>query len=362
MMEWKQRKPTAAARNAEQPACCGSRQRGAPWGGAGWSWPAQRHLDSLTAQGIALCPKSEHRATAGMNTVRLMHQRILQACHNAGCTTGYVCEEDLQQVLQHGSVAWPGVEVDAGSWARFVAPHVGPTRPLMALLQEGHPDDVYLCVACVDKDKEALRILQQRYATQWPSLLSKLGLEPHHAADVVQAVWEKLLVPREGSTPGLTRYSGRGSLHSFLTVVVTNEGLNTLRRLGRVREQPLSDDPEKLSADISPQWASIKEQYSDQFARVFRACMEQLDVKHRELLRYHYVDGLTIDQIAPLYGVHRATVARWLVAVRERLHQGIRHGLMERLQVQPEEFDSFMRLIRSQLQVSIREHLDGLSS
>lgn len=282
----------------------------------------------------------------------------MEACRNAGCPIGDVQEEDLQRVLQHASVVWPGVVVDVGSWARFVAPHVSPSRPLAELLRVGHPDDVCLCVACLDDDSAALQILHQRYAAQWPALLSKLGMEPHQAADVLQAVWEKLLVRREGRPPGLTRFSGRGSLRSFLNVVVTHEGLNALRRAGRVLDQVSAEDPAEYSSGMSPQWSVIKEQYRNEFTQVFNACMNGLDARHRELLRYHYVDGLTIDQMAPLYGVHRATVARWLVTIRARLHRGIQNGLMERLQIQPDEFDSLMRLIRSQLQVSIREHLD----
>jgi RNA polymerase sigma-70 factor (ECF subfamily) len=60
-----------------------------------------------------------------------------------------------------------------------------------------------------------------------------------------------------------------------------------------------------------------------------------------------------------MHGVHRATSARWLKRVREQLYQETRRGLMARLRLTPSEFESALRLVRSQLDVSIVRHLKG---
>lgn len=65
------------------------------------------------------------------------------------------------------------------------------------------------------------------------------------------------------------------------------------------------------------------------------------------------MERLGIDEIAGIYRVHRATAARWLARIRERLYTGTRTELMQRLAVDPREFDSVMRLIRSRLDASI---------
>ncbi|MFY0535383.1 hypothetical protein [Nannocystis pusilla] len=52
--------------------------------------------------------------------------------------------------------------------------------------------------------------------------------------------------------------------------------------------------------------------------------MAELDEQARNLLRQHLLDGLSIDQIAGLQRVHRATAARRLVRVREDLAQRTR--------------------------------------
>ena len=54
-----------------------------------------------------------------------------------------------------------------------------------------------------------------------------------------------------------------------------------------------------------------------------------------------------------LYRAHRATVPRWIAAVRETLFEGTRAHLMERLSITTSEVDSVLRLIDSQLEISI---------
>ena len=53
--------------------------------------------------------------------------------------------------------------------------------------------------------------------------------------------------------------------------------------------------------------------YLDAFSRV----LGQLAPEQRSLLRLHYVDGLTMDQLSRLYKTPRSTVARHVAAVRE---------------------------------------------
>ena len=65
------------------------------------------------------------------------------------------------------------------------------------------------------------------------------------------------------------------------------------------------------------------------------------------------LDGLSIDQLAAFYRVHRATTARWIEAARQAVLDGTRKELIRRLQLSRSELDSVMRLIGSQLDVSL---------
>ena len=77
------------------------------------------------------------------------------------------------------------------------------------------------------------------------------------------------------------------------------------------------------------------------------------------MLRYHLIDRLNIDQIAAIHDVHRATAARWLVRIRAQLEERTREELRRALGVSGAELDSIIRLIQSQLDLSIGPHLAG---
>jgi RNA polymerase sigma-70 factor (ECF subfamily) len=71
------------------------------------------------------------------------------------------------------------------------------------------------------------------------------------------------------------------------------------------------------------------------------------------LLKQHFLDGLSIDRMAALHDVHRATAARWIAKLLERLLVDTRSRLQAALDVDAEELDSVLRLIQSCMDASI---------
>lgn len=84
-----------------------------------------------------------------------------------------------------------------------------------------------------------------------------------------------------------------------------------------------------------------------------RNAVDALDAQARALLYYHYIDGLSIDQLGPLYGVHRATVACWLAQARERILKDTRRHLTAQLRINTAEAESLLRGVMSQLGSSL---------
>jgi RNA polymerase sigma-70 factor (ECF subfamily) len=58
-----------------------------------------------------------------------------------------------------------------------------------------------------------------------------------------------------------------------------------------------------------------------------------------------------------MYGVNRATAARWLAAAREIVKERTIRQLRARLQLNPRECESLLGLVNSQLEVSVLRHL-----
>jgi RNA polymerase sigma-70 factor, ECF subfamily len=160
------------------------------------------------------------------------------------------------------------------------------------------------------------------------------------------------------ASPGaIDEFSGRGDLRSYLRVIATRELVRVINR-GR-REVGVGDDAffDMLSPSSDPELAYLRERYRGDVDAAMRAALVALPEQPRALLRYSMVDGWSIDRIGALYGVHRATAARWVAAAREELGAAIRAELAARLAIVVDEVDSIVRLVQSRIDVSLERLL-----
>jgi RNA polymerase sigma-70 factor, ECF subfamily len=74
--------------------------------------------------------------------------------------------------------------------------------------------------------------------------------------------------------------------------------------------------------------------------RLLPARGEAASRRDRDLLRLHFLGGVTLEQLAQMYGVHRATVVRSLAAAR-----------------QADELDEMFDLVASRVELSIERLL-----
>jgi len=98
-----------------------------------------------------------------------------------------------------------------------------------------------------------------------------------------------------------------------------------------------------------PTSALLKRRYRPEFEEALRVQLATLSPRDRGVLRLHLVDGLSIEKIAVVHGVHRATVARWIWTVGETLLAGVRRHFRETFGIVPRECDSLAHLVRSQI-------------
>ncbi|MGE3669169.1 MAG: transcriptional regulator, partial [Polyangiaceae bacterium] len=75
--------------------------------------------------------------------------------------------------------------------------------------------------------------------------------------------------------------------------------------------------------------------------------------EQRNVLRAYYGQGSSIDVIAAGRGVHRATAARRVGQAREQLLSDTRRLLIAELKLSRSELESVMRLIQSQLHLTL---------
>jgi RNA polymerase sigma-70 factor (ECF subfamily) len=93
------------------------------------------------------------------------------------------------------------------------------------------------------------------------------------------------------------------------------------------------------------------------YREAFEAALATLTARDRNLLRQQYVYGTTIDELAALYRVHRATAARWVARVREVVLRRTRRHIGEALHLAGAELDSVMGRIATDLDYSLHHTL-----
>ncbi|HEX4453061.1 MAG TPA: hypothetical protein VH143_19450, partial [Kofleriaceae bacterium] len=65
------------------------------------------------------------------------------------------------------------------------------------------------------------------------------------------------------------------------------------------------------------------------------------------------------DEIGAIYRVHRVTAFRWIDKAKDQLVKATLDTLRARLKLPAEELDSVLRMIRSQIHLSLVRHLGG---
>jgi RNA polymerase sigma-70 factor (ECF subfamily) len=249
------------------------------------------------------------------------------------------------RLYQDGRRAWPDVALAAEVFAAHLA----------ALHPGGAPDDLssdlYLACACAGGDPAAIAALDRDFLATLDPALGRLG-DDAFIAEVKQTLREKLLVAPAGGRPRIADYAGTGNLRGWLKVAAVRTAISLRRR--EHPAEPLDGPLDVAAPDADPELRFLQEKYRAEFRAAFTEAAARLSSRDRNVLRYQALDGLSIDEIGALYGVHRATAARWIGRARELLVAGTRKALQARLGVDRDELDSVMRLIESRLDLSLR--------
>jgi RNA polymerase sigma-70 factor (ECF subfamily) len=212
--------------------------------------------------------------------------------------------------------------------------------------------DLYLCFACLRGDARALAALDERLVRAAGSALATMALTGAEREDVLQRARQRLLAPERGA-PKLGSYAGRGPLGPWLRACVVRVALS----LPRAHKAEVSDEEKWLawpSPGDDPELALLRRTCGDAFRRAVVEALEALPYRDRLLLRQHYVDGVSAEQLAALQGVHLTTVYRRLERARDELLLGTRQRLGRAVPLQRRELDSLLNLLGSELAVSIR--------
>jgi RNA polymerase sigma-70 factor (ECF subfamily) len=262
-------------------------------------------------------------------------------------------EERLGRGLSSARAAWPGVELDGARFAAHLARHLPADSPAEAV-EQLHLADLYLACACAEGLPLAHAAFEARVLPEVHVAVSRLKLPPSSMDEVRQLVRQKMLVPGPDTPARLAAYPGTGPLSGWVRAAALWIALD-LQRQRSHQDVSMEDSTLSLLVDPGddPELVYLKTTYRAEFNTAFTQALANLSPRERNTLRLKYLDGLSIDQLGALYGVHRATAARWVVAAQQALLEETRRLLTERLRLTGSQLDSVLRLISSQLDVSL---------
>jgi RNA polymerase sigma-70 factor (ECF subfamily) len=245
--------------------------------------------------------------------------------------------------LEAARAAWPTVSVPARAFLDYLGERTKGSEPLR------HLGDLYLACGCALGNAAALEQLENRFLSQVREFLAGIDSSPHFVDEVRQALREHLLIAREGRAPAIAEYTGRGALSRWLRISAQRIALN-LRR-GRRPQSELADD-DRVAAR-NPELDYLKRSAQAQFGEALQAALATLTAHERNLLRLHFVDGLSTTDIAPLFHSHRTTIRRQINDCQQKLLDRIREDLRVRLKLSESQVESLLREGKSSLELSL---------
>jgi RNA polymerase sigma-70 factor (ECF subfamily) len=254
----------------------------------------------------------------------------------------------VEDMVRQAHAAWPDLLVPDDEFVAYVAERLPEGEALADLCTR----DLYLALGCARGDARAIAAFERHCVDSIDGAVARLSAGADIVSEVKQRLRRSLLVA-DGKPPGITSFSGRGNLRAWVRVIALRDALALLRPPRQ--DTPLEDallEQRVMPAD-DPELSYLKGTYRQEFKSAFATALAQMSDRERTLLRQQLLDGLSIDDLGGLYRVHRATAARWLEQARQRLVEITLATMRARLQVEPDELDSILRLIRSQLDMSL---------
>ena len=261
----------------------------------------------------------------------------------------------VSRAVSAGATAWPDVVLAPALFAAHLAARLPEDRPAVAGIAGISAADLYLACACRAGDPRALAACDELLRHEAVTVANAARADAAARDEAVQLVRTLLFLPRPERPPAIDDYAGRGPLRAWLRVIVTREVIRLAKEAGR--DARIDLDLLDAEATDDPAFAAMKAQYRDQLAVAFRAALDALSPRDRTILRYQVIDGLSIDEIGPLYRVHRTTAARWLARIRADLIDATLKRLSQDLAISEDSAASIIRMVHSQLEMSVVRHL-----
>jgi len=267
-------------------------------------------------------------------------------------------EMRLAEQLAAAEERWPGVSVDGRRFVTHWAAQLARAGDVGAAIGQLHLTDLYLAFACAEGDTGALRAFGTLLSSVAGAVRSVDG-SPSFVDEILQRLRTRVLVPEDGRPARILDYAGRGSLENWLRAGALRLALNA-RRDAKRGPEPLPDaslwEPAAPTAERTLEL--LRGKYAAEFGRALREAFGSLEPGERNVLRMHFLEGMSLNQIAAMYQVNKSTISRRMAKARETLLERTRSQLEHALDLPAPELDSLLQQLGPRLDLSLTSVLN----
>ena len=244
-------------------------------------------------------------------------------------------------------------ELDAVGLAGYLARRC-PPGDVLDHLERVDPVELALVWACAGGDGAAITRFERAYFGELRAGSARLGCTADELAEVTQELRRALFAT--AGAPRLLELTARGDLRALLRLMALRGAISLRRRAGRA---PLVDDADLALIDDGEAAPALlaRDQHRAAFRTALAAALAALSPRDRTVLRLHALDGVPLAALATMHGVDRATISRWIAAARDAIYRETRRRLAAEQGIAAADFDSFVDVIRSRFEVSLRAAL-----
>jgi RNA polymerase sigma-70 factor, ECF subfamily len=249
----------------------------------------------------------------------------------------------ISEIVGKARAAWPKIAISEDTFAAYLEERAAD------FLDKVHGDDLYVACGVLNRDRAALNIFEEQFMARVPDYVLRIRAGRDVVDEVTQLLRERLIMNEK-----IAEYSGKGALGGWIRVAAVRTALNHLRKNDPAGPGGSSTElGEEISAAGDPELSYVKEHSRDLFTDAFKRVLSKLDANERTILRLHYIDGMTMDQLAHLYKTPRSTIARRVAEARQQVLASTEDLLREEQRLSPSAIKSVIRQARSQVQVTI---------
>jgi RNA polymerase sigma-70 factor, ECF subfamily len=277
------------------------------------------------------------------------------ASHLAGTSPFEVAPRELETILERlveaGRAAWPDLEIRPEEFVGYLAARVSPDQSIRDALHSLHVTDLYLACGCATGNTKAIAALEAHYIAKLVPALSRKAAGDDD--EVAQRLRVRTLVGDGQSRPKIASYSGRGPLGKWIRISATRLAVD-LHRLAT----PIFDAahaPDATASDAERSY--VVQRYGDEFAKALESALAQLTKRERTLLHLHFLEEVSVAQIAARQGVSPRTVQRRLAAAEKQIVKNLQSLVAQRLELSSAQVESLLPDVESELVTVLQRFL-----